>query len=459
MLTRWVERWNALLVGSPGLSKLRAKERATARRLRFIYKDSGKIRVIDLKLRPRLMGKAQLSYLSAVARDVGRVQRRVAARWWADEALQRALPVTEAERAFFAPVLSQRAALAAPVVARLDASVAFARPGWKEKLKLFELNSVGVGGLALTPIAQEVIREVCVPALGKDGPALAAGPDTREGLFDVLKAQARALRLDRPVFALVEERDDDSGTAEYDDLSRRFTAWGVPTRIGDVRDLEVRGDRLLLGGRPVDLLYRDTEVKDVVARGWPATARAALQWALARGRVVSGIAGDFDHKSLWEVLTSTEFSRYLSGPQRARLRQHALWTRLVYPRRTADERDRSVDLAEHLRRHRERYVLKPNRSYGGVGVTVGIDTSPRAWDAALQRALSRPSTWVAQQLGEVMEEDFPIVGARGEATLVPHFVDCGVYCVGDTYGILSRAAYRRVVNVSSGGGLAVVLFA
>jgi uncharacterized circularly permuted ATP-grasp superfamily protein len=212
----------------------------------------------------------------------------------------------------------------------------------------------------------------------------------------------------------------------------------------------------MLGARPVDVLYRDTEVKDAVAMKKP--VRDALQWAFKRGRVVSGICGDFDHKSLFEVVTDSELSRVMPRAHLELLQRHALWTRLIYPRRTNDEAGKGVELERHLRAHRERYVLKPNREYGGVGVNVGIDTTAREWDRLLGRAFGKPGTWVCQELGEVMREDFPVVTDDGEVELQPHFVDCGVYRVGDTYGILSRAAYKRVVNVSSGGGLSVVLF-
>ncbi len=451
------ERWNQLLLSHPGLPALRRAERALSRKKRFVYRDAGKIRVIDLKLRPRLMGHAQLAYLSRVAEQMARLQHTVARAWLDDPRLRRALPVSEAEARLLEPILRSPAAHRAPVVSRLDASVAFGEPGWKEKLRIFELNSVGVGGLALTPIAAEVVQQLVAPHL--DHPGLARGPDPRDALTRLLQSHARALGLRRPVVGLIEERDSDSGVAEYDDLAAHFRSRRLASRIGDVRELQLKDGRLLLRGSPVDLLYRDVEVQDLVTMRGAAAAREALQWAFSQGRVLSGIAGDFDHKSLLEVVTDEAFDALLTQGQRRYLRPHALWTRLVYPRRTTDERGARVDLERHLSRHREHYVLKPNRAYGGVGVTVGVDTSAAEWSKALSRAFERPNTWVCQQLGEVMREDFPVVREDGTVELQPHFVDCGVYRVGDTFSILSRAAYRRVVNVSSGGGLSAVLFA
>ncbi len=412
--------------------------------------------MIDLKLRPRLMGRAQLGYLSKVAEQMARLQHAVAKAWPHDERLQRALPLAPAEARFMEPILRSPAAHRAPIVSRLDASVAFSVPGWKKKLKIFELNSVGVGGLALTPIAAEVVQQLVVPHLGA---RLACGPDTRDALVRLLKSYAGELGIRRPVVGLVEERDSDSGVAEYDDLAKIFRAAGLPAVVGDVLAVRLHRGQLSVRGRRVDLLYRDTEAKDLVNMRGAAEARAALQWAFTHGRVVSGIGGDFDHKSLLEIVTDPTFADLLTQAQRRYLTPHALWTRLVYPRRTTDEGGATIDLRAHLLRHRERYVLKPNRAYGGVGVTVGIDTTEADWSRAIARAFERPGTWVCQQLGEVMCEDFPVVREDGTVELQPHFVDCGVYRVGDTYSILSRAAYKRVVNVSSGGGLSAVLFA
>src|SRR5258705_10084308 len=122
------------------------------------------------------------------------------------------------------PVLRALLAHQALTVLRLDASVAFGSAGWKQKLKLFELTSVGVGGLALTPVAAEVVQELVVPHLGEA--KLRGGPDTRDALFGLLEDLAVTLKLRKPTVALVEERDDDSGVAEYDDLAGHFRDGG-----------------------------------------------------------------------------------------------------------------------------------------------------------------------------------------------------------------------------------------
>lgn len=456
-----IDRWNRALVGWPLLARLQERERALSRRRELVYQDAGKIRVIALKLRPRLMSAAQAVYLRRVASAVAAVQRRVARAYADDPALQRALPLTEPEESFFRAAAAHPHAFAAPVVSRLDTSVALDRPTWRDGMRLFELNSVGIGGMDLVAVSESVVRDLCVPVLRRlAGPMTARlGADNRDQLLAMLRAHASSLGVAKPVIGLVEDRSEPDGTIEYDHFARHFAARGARVVLGDVRELDRDGSRLTVGGKPVDLVYRDVEIQDLFDLDRVSRAREALKVALAGGRAVSALAGDLDHKSLWEVFTDERFARYLAPSERRLLARHALWTRLVYPRRTRDALGRSLDLEREVRRHRERYVLKPNRAYGGRGVTPGVDVAQTAWDRTLERALARPGTWAVQALGEVMTEDFPGVDSHGTARLMRHYVDCGVYRIGDGFGILSRAAMRRVVNVSSGGGLAAMFFA
>src|SRR5206468_4080227 len=119
---------------------------------------------------------------------------------------------------------------------------------------------------------------------------------------------------------------------------------------------------------PASVIYRDYELSELLEEK-DAKLIATYRRAFSEGRVVSALHGDLDHKSLLEVLTDGELAEHVTQRERAALRGTVLWTRLVYPRRTTDERGRRCDLIDLLRKNRERFVLKPNRAYGGTGVT------------------------------------------------------------------------------------------
>jgi len=323
--------WNAKLLSDPGATlALRRRERSLSRRSGLVYLDGRVVRVIDLQLRPRVILRRQLAHLARLAGAIAAVQRRVAAGWAGSTDLQRVLPLGGRERELFLATATP-AALRAPVVSRLDASMALGRSTWKDDLRLFEVNSVGVGGMHLVPTAEEVVGRIH----RQGGEGLQPCPDLRIALMRLLEWQARRLGAKSPVLGIVEDRSEPGGTAEYDWIARRLRAHGARVVVADVRRLALDRGRLVLAGTRVDVVYRDVEVKDLFALREADGARAAFREAMAAGRLVSGIAGDFDHKSLWEVITDRRLAgRWLTAAERRLLAPHVLWTRLVQRRRT-----------------------------------------------------------------------------------------------------------------------------
>src|SRR6185437_3252245 len=138
--------------------------------------------------------------------------------------------------------------------------------------------------------------------------------------------------------------------------------------------------------------------------------------------------------------------------ERALIRRHVPWTRVVRDARV--ERDgESMDLLEHLRRERERFVIKPNDEYGGTGVSLGWEQSEREWDQVIERAISgSEGTWIAQERIAIRREVFPVCeqGAVQERTML---VDFAPYLFrGKLAGFLTRLSATGLANVTSGGG-------
>ena len=122
-------------------------------------------------------------------------------------------------------------------------------------------------------------------------------------------------------------------------------------------------------------------------------------------------------------------------------------------RKTPDPGGRRVDLAGYVRRARERLVMKPNRSCGGVGITLG-DVVPRArWERVLERALAKPDTWVVQERIHPHAICAPIADPRGHVPPIVLFVAVGLFLGPGGLGLLGRASRKPIVNVMQGGGL------
>jgi uncharacterized circularly permuted ATP-grasp superfamily protein len=206
----------------------------------------------------------------------------------------------------------------------------------------------------------------------------------------------------------------------------------------------------------VDLFYRDTEITELIQMPGRAKMLPVLKEAFKRNQVISSIAGEFDHKSAWELLTNPEFSRHFTSAQRALFKAHVLWTRLLWERKTTDWNGRRVDLAAWTLRHRKDLLIKPNRAYGGEGVVFGHQASRRVWENTLSRALHKPYTHVVQRATQVHAEPFPTAHPDGSVTLEPYFAVTGFAASPDGIAFLGRASQESVVNVSRRGGLIAI---
>jgi uncharacterized circularly permuted ATP-grasp superfamily protein len=240
--------------------------------------------------------------------------------------------------------------------------------------------------------------------------------------------------------------------SEFELLRDAFVALGVPTVIADPRDLTFDGGRLVAAGVPIDLVYRRVLMNDIVAR---ADECRTLTDAYERQAVC--VANTFrckiaHKKAFFAVLTDDRFRALFSAPERAMIHDHIPWTRVVRDG-PAVHAGRSVDLLEHLRARRERFVIKPNDEYGGTGVALGWEQSEQEWDQVIQRAVSgADGTWIAQERIAIRREIFPVCEQETvhERDML---VDFAPYLFrGRLAGFLTRLSATGLANVTSGGG-------
>jgi uncharacterized circularly permuted ATP-grasp superfamily protein len=107
-------------------------------------------------------------------------------------------------------------------------------------------------------------------------------------------------------------------------------------------------------------------------------------------------------------------------------------------------------LVEYVRRHRDRFILKPNVDYGGRGICFGKRASEAEWDAAISVALE--GDYVAQEVINLRTEEFPIFG-KEKWGFQPMFVDTNPFIFRSrVHGAMVRLSDSPVVNVTAGGG-------
>jgi carboxylate-amine ligase len=263
---------------------------------------------------------------------------------------------------------------------------------------------------------------------------------------DALELIGRTLRGCSPVpdatVALLSEGADNSGWYEH-----RLIAEEVGLVLAQPDDVEVKGDRVVIGGRPVDVVYLrlDGELVDVVdSIGRPVGAQVFE--VAQQGKVVvvnapgNGIADD---KAMYcyvpDMIAYYLHERPLIAP--------------VPTYRCSDPTECAVVL-DRL----DEVVTKPVGGYGGSGVLIGPEADSSELARRRQEIGDDPGAWVAQEV--VALSTLPtLVDGR----LEPRHVDLRafVYLTGPGSGeaelaglALTRVAPAGslVVNSSRGGG-------
>jgi hypothetical protein len=219
-----------------------------------------------------------------------------------------------------------------------------------------------------------------------------------------------------------------SGPDEQGELARFVHEhFGVEVCHADPAELALEGDEVTYQGRVIDLIYRDYAVEDLLELEAEGVDIRPMQQAFASNRVVSSIAAELDQKSCWEVLGDPVLGRrHFSGEERGFFRRHLPWTRVLRPATTTLPDGSRGNLVDYVLGARKDLVLKPNRSYGGTGVTIGPVTADAEWKQLVDTALAPGGErWVAQRLVQLPVCQFPTLGADGRIHDQPFYVVYG----------------------------------
>ncbi|MBI1953569.1 MAG: hypothetical protein HYS41_05540 [Candidatus Omnitrophica bacterium] len=422
-----------------------------------MFDEGGQARVIPVQLRPWLVDEAQRRYFYRHCLILRGALSRLTAMYLADPKVRRVIPLEPLEHEWLREANRGRPQRPQPVVDRIDATATFARPDWKE-FWFLEPNSVGIGGIHYIPATCSLTADWVLPALKRELPGLrwAAHDDIRWLIFKLLVRHSKAIGRKLKRVALVEDQSEADGTDEFPWMARYLKRQGLDAVVVDPRDIRLKKGELAARGKGVDLFYRDTEITEMIRMPGRAKMLPVLKEAFRRNQVISSIAGEFDHKSAWELLTNPEFGKHFTPGERALFKARVLWTRLLWERKTTDVNGKRVDLAAWTRRHREELLIKPNRAYGGEGVVFGHQASPSVWENKLARALEKPYTHVVQRATRVHAELFPAAHPDGSVELKPYFAVTGFAASPDGIAFLGRASRESVVNVSRRGGLIAI---
>ena len=248
--------------------------------------------------------------------------------------------------------------------------------------------------------------------------------------------------VDDAVVVLLSEGADNSGWYEH-----RLIAEEVGLLLAQPSEIEVRGNRVVVGGRRVDVVYLrlGCELADLTDVGGRPVGALMLEVAQQGGVVVVNAPGNgiADDKAMYCYVPDL-IAYYLSE-------RPLLASVPTYRCSDPDESEAVLDRLADL-------VTKPVGGHGGSGVLIGPEAAPAELAERRREIAEDPSAWVAQEV--VALSTLPtFVDGRME----PRHVDLRafVYLTGPGAGeaelaglALTRVAPAgsMVVNSSRGGG-------
>ncbi len=412
-------------------------------------------------LRPHAVMPDQMAYLHFVSLTLLNALKRLPEMYLADAEIRRIVPLSDEEERWLHASWGPSQRDNNPVFGRLDGVIEFTSPMWKDSLRYIEPNLCGVGGIHLGPTCDGLINDLVLPVMQKIDPQLnlERGPDLRE-LFiqEVLEHMEAIGRMGQHV-CFVEPKYAGSGIDEQTALAEYYLQrHGLKVLHADPAELYIKHDEVWYEDTPVDVAYRDYEVRDLIALERDEGVNVEPMRKLFReNRMISTMAGEFDHKSAWEILTEPTLARkYFNADERQVFRRHVVWTRHLHDRNTTLPDGQTGDLLRFVRKNQEILVIKPNRSYGGDRVLLGHILEPHEWEQAIEMALATGDS-VVQRLASIPVGEYPIVGDDGTVHVEPFYTVMGFAPTKYGLAILGRASQKQVVNVAQRGGMCSVL--
>jgi hypothetical protein len=436
----------------------RVREESLSRRL--VYLRDGQAEAIHLMLNPLTALPDQMAYIHFVTLTIHNALKRLPELYFQDFAVREILRLTPGEEKWLWDCWGPGHRENNPIFGRHDAVVDFTSPMWKNTLCFMEPNMSGIGGLHLVPTAENILAEALLPLLHANDPHLhlEIGKDIRELLMQDVLDHMEAIGRQVRNICFVEPKYAGSGPDEQESLARYYhDRYGLKVMHADPAELTLQGAEVYYRNDVIDVAYRDYPVSDLIDLEHEGENVEPMRLLFRQNRIISSIGAEIDQKSCWEVLTDPELAqKYFSPDERQVFRRHVLWTRLVSDRKTQLPDGQTGDLLEWLRREREILVLKPNRSFGGEGVTIGAAVTQEEWEMAIERALADKERWVVQRLANIPVCEFPVADENGRIHVEPFHVVMGFAPSKYGLAVLGRASQKQVVNVALRGGLCVL---
>ncbi|MBI1747785.1 MAG: hypothetical protein HYR55_14525 [Acidobacteria bacterium] len=318
----------------------------------------------------------------------------------------------------------------------------------ENRLQFIEFNHDSPGGIGYSDRLVEILRPLPLMERLAEKYELRYDPLQPKLLEAILSTYREYGGSTTPAVAIVDWADVKT-RHDFEIIRDFFRAHGLSCIIVDPREVEIRRGALFAGDFKIDLVYRRVLLIELMQKADEVKAFLDAYRSRLACFVNSFRCRLTENKSFFQFLSDPDHAELFSATEQAILARYIPWTRRVREGYT-DFHGARIDLCDFMGRQRERFVLKPNDSYGGQGVCLGATCDSATWEKILGTALREG--WVAQEHVSIPLEPFPVIDGETVALKDLH-VNIGPYYIGGRYcGSIARASLSSVINVNAGGG-------
>lgn len=410
-------------------------------------------------LRPRLMTQAQHALLQRSCSLVAQAMRRIVqlALDTNDPDIYNALSLTPPERQLIEmhPGYTELS-----THSRMDTFLTVDG----QSLQFVEYNAESPAAIAYGDVMAQVFLDLPVMQQFQQRYTVRSLPARRQLLDSLLAAWREAGSPGgTPSIAIVDWSGLPTAT-EFELFRAYFQEQGIEALICTPADLTFREGKLFARAAttapdmPITILYKRVLTSEFLQHYGDAAMDHPMVQAYTASScvVVNSFRSKMLHKkSIFALLTDEHMQNNFTPEERAAIQRHIPWTRLVRPGETTYQ-DKRIDLLDFARKHRERFILKPNDEYGGKGITIGWECDASTWNTELNAALHTP--FVLQEKVTIAYEPYPSL-VDGSVVIADRLTDSNPYLFGTHVdGCLCRLATATLLNVTAGGGSMVPVF-
>lgn len=243
-------------------------------------------------------------------------------------------------------------------------------------------------------------------------------------------------KVDHPYIAIVDFLEKGSSMEEFDQFKKSFQRAGYEAEICEITKLRYeKGSLYSPTGHKIHAIYRRAVTCDIMAQKedvWDFLEAVKGQAVCLIGSFCTQVA---HNKILFKLLHEEDTQRILTEKEREFIRLHIPATALL----NRENVEKYKVLSE-----KDKYIIKPEDSYGARGVYAGIHFSPEEWEKKIEDHVNKD--YLVQEFYTPYQTD-NIDFLKKKPEFLPYSNLTGLYVYNGTFhGVYSRQSKKEIIS-------------